>query len=125
MEIKYTKNAKTFAKELRKNVTVSEELLWAELKGQKLGLKFNRQQPVGKYTVDFLCRKERIFIEIDGDSHDGKTEYDETRDEFLKSQGLLINHIHDHEVKKNIGGVLQFIKDSIKTRTSSKVISRY
>ena len=63
-------------------------------------------------------------IEIDGDSHDGKIEYDNARDEFLKSQGLIVIHIHDHEVKKNMGGVLKFIKDSIRTRTSSSVVTR-
>ena len=54
-----------------------------------------------------------------------KTEYDDARDEFLKSQGLVVIHIHDHEVKKNMGGVLKFIKDSIATRTSSRVVTRY
>ena len=113
------------ASDLRKKATLSERLLWAEIRGSKIGYKFIRQQPIGRYIVDFLCRKENVVIEVDGDSHDGQTERDHERDEFLKSQDLVVVHIHDHEVKKNMGGVLKFIKDSIATRTSSSVITRY
>jgi len=97
----------------------------AERLNQKIGFKFNRQQPVGNYVVDFICRKERAVIEIDGDSHDGKGEYEAKRDEFLKSQGLIVIHIHDYEVKTNIESVLEFIKKNINSKTSTKAVTRY
>ena len=126
MEIKYNKNLTGFARELRKKGTLSEKLLWNELKGKKLGCTFNRQQSIApNFIVDFLCRSKGAVVEIDGDSHDGKREYDEKRDEFIKSQNLIVIHVHDYEVKKNIGGVLKLIKDCIETRTSTEIVTRY
>jgi len=113
------------ARKLRKQMTLSEILLWERIKDKKLGFTFNRQQSIGQYVADFLCRKQKAVIEIDGDSHDGKGEYDETRDEFLKSQGFIVIHIHDYEVKKNMESVLKYIKDNIKARTSTEIVTRY
>ena len=124
MEIKYNKN-RNYEKELRRNMTQAERFLWAELKGQKLGYKFNRQQPIGIYYADFLCRKQRAVVEVDGDSHDGKGDYDAKRDAYMKSQGLIVIHIHDHAVKRNMEGALALIKKCIETRTSTEIVTRY
>ena len=51
------------------------------------------------------------MVEIDGWSHDYKEEYDHTRDEFLKSLGLIIFKIPDVEVKKNLSWVMDSLKD--------------
>ena len=34
-----------------------------------MGLKFNRQSPIGRYTVDFVCKERNLIIEIDGGHH--------------------------------------------------------
>jgi len=125
MKIKHNKNLVKAARKLRKTGTLSEKLLWNRLKGKQLGFTFNRQQSVGTYIMDFVCRSEQAVVEIDGESHDGKTEYDKMRDDFLKSQGLIVIHVHDYEVKTNIEGVLKFIKDNIIARTSTEVVTRY
>jgi len=126
MEVEYNKNLTGFARELRKKGTLSEKLLWNEIKGKKLGYIFNRQQSIApNFIVDFLCRSKAAVVEIDGDSHDGKGEYDAKRDELIKAQGLIVIHVHDYEVKKNMGGVLKLIKDCIETRTSTEVVTRY
>ena len=125
MDIDYNENLTKYARALRNKSTLSEVLLWNCIKNKQLGFTFNRQQSVGNYIVDFLCRKEKVVIEIDGDSHDGKTEYDETRDKYLKEQGLIVIHIHDYAVKFNIDGVIGYIQDNIKSRTSTEVVSRY
>ena len=55
---------------LRKNSTLSEVLLWNELKGKKLmGIDFHRQKPIGNYIVDFFSPELRLVIEIDGITH--------------------------------------------------------
>ena len=85
-------------------------------KGQMLGFDFTRQQIIGDYIVDFHCPKLNLVIEIDGESHDFKGEYDEKRDEFLKSLGLEVLHFKDIDVKKSLDSVLTqidyWIKDS-------------
>jgi len=126
MDIEYNRNLVGVARKLRKTSTLAEKLLWNEIKGSKLGYMFNRQQSIApNCIVDFLCRSRKAVVEIDGESHDGKRERDKERDELIKAQGLIVIHVHDYEVKRNIGGVLKFIKDSIEKRTSSEVVTRF
>ncbi|MGI9542140.1 MAG: endonuclease domain-containing protein, partial [Cyclobacteriaceae bacterium] len=67
--IPYNPKLKAIAKMLRKNMTLSEVLLWNELKQkQMLGHDFDRQRPINIFVVDFYCKDLRLAIEVDGDS---------------------------------------------------------
>ncbi len=108
----FTDFAKDSAKTLRNNSTVPEIILWKCLKGKQLrGLKFRRQQPIGKYIVDFMCCYPKIIIELDGGQHndDDSIEYDKKRDEYLRAQGFHIIRIWNDAVYNNINGVIDFI----------------
>ncbi len=103
------------ARELRKNSTLSEVLLWKEIKNKKLlGLKFLRQRPIGKYILDFYCKEKNICIEIDGESHYGKRERDNKRDEYLNKLGIKVIRVLDLDVKRNIEGVIDYLISEIK-----------
>ncbi|WP_406607004.1 endonuclease domain-containing protein, partial [Candidatus Infernicultor aquiphilus] len=78
-----------------------------------------RQQVIGNYIVDFHCPKLNLVIEIDGESHDFKGEYDKKRDEFLKSIGLEVLHFKDIDVKKSLNLVVEQIQQYIKDNTPS------
>ena len=54
------------------------------------GLKFRRQQPIGRYIVDFACFEEKIIIEADGGQHSVETREDMERDEWLRGQGSRV-----------------------------------
>ena len=86
MKIYYNPKLKPLARKLRNNSTLSEILLWEELKKRKmLDYRFLRQKPVGEYIVDFFCNKLRLVIEIDGDSHNEESfENDMTRQAWLE-----------------------------------------
>ncbi len=102
------------ARDLRKNSTLSEVLLWNQLKNrQLLDYKFRRQTPIANYIVDFYCKELQLVIEIDGLSHDFKIEYDQEREEKLQSWGARILHFSDQDVKKDIGMIVQRIADWI------------
>jgi len=45
------------AKSNRRNPTPAESLLWEELRGRKLGVRFRRQHPIEGYIPDFVCLK--------------------------------------------------------------------
>jgi very-short-patch-repair endonuclease len=63
--------------ELRNNATKPEVILWSKLKGRQCNnKKFRRQHGFGPYVVDFYCKKLGLVIELDGDTHIGKEEYD-------------------------------------------------
>jgi very-short-patch-repair endonuclease len=80
------------ARELRKNLTVSEWRLWSHLRRRQLdGWKFRRQAPIGPYVVDFACFAARLVVELDGSSHNEAThDYDERRQAWLESQGFRV-----------------------------------
>ncbi len=101
---------------LRKNSTLSEVLLWQELKaGQMEGFKFNRQKPLGKYIVDFYCKKLNLVVEVDGDSHHSELAQvkDTKRQRILEQMGLSFLRFDDLDVKHNMAFVLTEIYDFI------------
>ena len=84
-----------FARKLRKDMSLPEVLLWRELKGKPLGVRFRRQFPVRGYIADFACLEVRLLIEIDGIAHDmgDRPERDDQRDILLKADGWQIIRI--------------------------------
>jgi very-short-patch-repair endonuclease len=58
------------ARELRNNLTDAERCLWNKLKRRQIaGVKFRRQQPIGRFIVDFVCFERRVIVEVDGGQH--------------------------------------------------------
>jgi very-short-patch-repair endonuclease len=74
--IPYDPRLKQFARYLRNNSTLSEILLWKQIKNKALGIEFHRQVPIDEFIVDFYCHELMLAIEIDGISHDFKYEND-------------------------------------------------
>lgn len=118
-ELPFNPKLKQRAKELRKAGNLSEVLFWNQVKNKQfLNLDFDRQKIIGNYIVDFYCKNLGVVVEIDGGSHDDKQEYDQERDNYLESFGLKIFHIQDIDVKKNLGSVMEFLKEEL-TNTPS------
>ena len=109
--IPYDPKLKQRSRQLRNNSTLSEVLLWNQLKRKQMkGYQFLRQKPLDHYIVDFFCYDLMLAIEIDGSSHDDKLEEDEIRQERLESFGVRFLRFTDRDVKKNLEGVLQCIE---------------
>lgn len=108
----YNPKLKQLAKVLRHNMTLSEVLLWEELKQkQVLGLDFDRQKPILNYIVDFYCKDLMLAIEIDGNSHNGREIEDSLRQEELEKAGVRFIRFDDLEIKTDIVAVLRAIED--------------
>ncbi len=80
------------------------------------GLDFDRQKIIGNYIVDFFCKDLGFVVEIDGSSHDDKVVYDKERDEFINSFNIDIIHYKDEDIKNNLNGVVQHLKEYISQR---------
>jgi very-short-patch-repair endonuclease len=114
MKIYYNPKLKQKSRDLRKNSTPAEVLLWNQLKSKQMHrYQFMRQKPIGEYIVDFYCSKLKLVIEIDGISHNDKFEYDLDRQNYLESLGLAVIRFNDIYVKKNMQGVLNKINEYI------------
>ena len=104
----------TYARELRKNATDVEQLLWKLLRDrQVLNFKFRRQHPLGSYILDFYCHEAKLAIELDGGQHadDTKRKNDEQRSAWLKEQGITVLRFWNNDVLENTEGVLQKVFD--------------
>jgi very-short-patch-repair endonuclease len=104
------KTITALARELRKNQTDEEKLLWQSIRNRKLqGLKFLRQHPIiygsdhnGRtrfFVADFYCAEKKLVIEIDGKIHDFRKEYDRNRDLILKELNLRVLRLKSEELR--------------------------
>jgi very-short-patch-repair endonuclease len=108
------------ARELRKNPTEAERVLWWHLRLRQLeGYKFRRQQPVGPYIVDFVCFENRLVIELDGGQHGEQVAYDTERSAWLRAQGLRGLRFWNHEVLQDIEAVKRVIREAVLPPPSS------
>ncbi|MEP0986963.1 endonuclease domain-containing protein [Ekhidna sp.] len=105
-------NLKQLARNQRNNSTPAEIKLWSELLRARgfYGYQFNRQFVIENYIVDFVCRKLKLVIEIDGRSHQFKVEDDKMRDEFLEGLGYNVVRFSEGEVIKDFNNVIRTLE---------------
>ena len=99
----------SIARDLRRDSTIAEKRLWAQLRNRKLhGLKFVRQAPVGPYIADFLCREGGLIVEVDGATHSTAAELgsDKRRTEALAAIGYRVIRVQNEEVMRGMDQVL-------------------
>ncbi|SEO42448.1 endonuclease domain-containing protein [Mucilaginibacter sp. OK283] len=109
-----------FCRELRRNETSAEKLLWQRLRNRRVfAQKILRQYPIGVqsstkgtiyYIADFYCHEAKLVIEADGPVHLLKKDYDQNRDEVLAKSGLQILRFENDLILNNTGMVLNKIK---------------
>ena len=87
---------------------------------QLAGIKFLRQKPIDGYIVDFYCAALGLVVEIDGDSHADKAEYDTERTHILNAYGLCVVRYTNEEVLYNPVGVYQHLSEQIATRQQAQ-----
>lgn len=109
------------AKDLRRNMTDAEKLLWNHLKAGVKGLKFRRQHPIGIYIADFYCHKIKLIVEVDGSIHTVKDvkDNDKKREDDLRGWGNTIIRFTNEHVFKNIDHVLDKINKTVESLNNS------
>jgi very-short-patch-repair endonuclease len=95
------------ARQLRKEMSLPEVLMWRLLRGQPQGLKFRRQHPSSRIGMDFYCSDARLVIEVDGIAHDmaDRPARDDRRDAWLRSKGIDTVRIAATDVLKDATAV--------------------
>ena len=86
------------ARELRREATDAEKLLWSRLRDRRLGCKFKRQRPIGPFVADFCCHERALVIELDGEQHAFDRIRDEKRTLFLNRHGYRVIRFWNYEV---------------------------
>ncbi len=114
----YNKSLKQLSRNLRAESTLGEILLWDKfLKVKATGYQFNRQYPMAldgaNIIVDFICRKLKLIIEVDGYSHNFKYEEDKIRDEKLRTKGYSVLRFSESRIRYDIDNVIAEIEVKI------------
>ena len=104
------------ARRFRQSPTASERLLWQELRGQKLGVKFRRQHPIGPLVADFCCPALRLIVEVDGPVHEGQGARDATRQRLLEERGYTVLRLSAAEVETHLPAALERIGTLLRER---------
>jgi len=104
--------ANAIARKLRTNLTPQEAKLWVKLRELKpLGYHFRRQAPIRHIIVDFVSFRDKLVIEVDGGQHnfDDAARRDDVRDAFLKGEGFRVLRFWNHEVDRELDGVMEVV----------------
>ena len=113
MEHKYANYGdKTLARDLRRNSTAAEAVLWQHLRRNAVGVKFRRQHPIGPYVLDFFCHELMLCIELDGEvHHDYSAEaHDVLRTQYLNTQGITVLRFSNDVVYYNVWNIVEIIR---------------
>jgi very-short-patch-repair endonuclease len=104
------KDLKPLAREMRKEPTEAEDVLWQRLRGKQLGARFRRQHAIDRFIVDFYAHEPRLIIEVDGPVHETQKEYDAMRQSFLESLGYRVLRFTNEQVLQDVHAVLRVIQ---------------
>ena len=104
------------ARELRQTSTVAERKLWSLVRNRKIaGCKFRRQVPIGRYFADFACLEARLIVELDGDHHADRVDYDAGRTETLEADGWTVLRFWNSRILTNPEGVTMAIRSALQS----------
>ena len=115
------------ARELRKNSTDAERILWSELRDHKLnGIGFRRQVPIKNYIADFACHSAKLVVELDGGQHfsDNGEQVDAARSAVIEARGFKVLRFSNHDVMTNRAGVLETIAAAVAERAPTLTLPR-
>jgi len=94
-------------------MTPAEKLLWNELRANKLGVHFRRQQIIAGFIVDFYCHRASLIVEVDGDIHDLQQEEDSRREKVLTEMGLRMVRFRNDEILSDLHSVVHKLRELV------------
>jgi very-short-patch-repair endonuclease len=107
------------ARQLRKEETWAEKLVWTWLRGRRFnGYKFRRQHPVGIYYLDFFCEEAALNVELDGRQHGlpGQQNHDAGREAFLLSRGIKTLRFWNSHLRRDAQSIRETIFNELQAR---------
>lgn len=119
--LSYSQELKPYTRELRKQMTDCERILWNKIRRKQIrGVQFFTQKPIGPFILDFYAKHPRLCIELDGGYHftieqQGK---DMSRDAYLTTLGIQVLRFTNLEVLEQCHEVLSTIELTIIRLTS-------
>lgn len=110
---RYRSTLRPYARQLRRDATFPERLLWSRLRRKQLGVRMLRQQPIAAYIVDFYCPDVGLIIEVDGRSHFGREAEDAARQRTLEALGYAVLRVTNDDVLADLDRVVDRIRTAL------------
>jgi len=110
---------KPYARELRKQMTDCERLLWSKIRRKQIqGVQFYSQKPMGTFILDFYAKHPKLCIELDGGHHftTEQKNKDINRDAYLKTLGITVLRFTNLEVLQQIHAANANARVAIRTK---------
>ena len=107
---------KAFGRGMRRQPTEAEHKLWQALRNRQIdGFKFRRQHAIGSYIVDFVCIREKLVVELDGEYHDTVQQqaFDSARTTYLNALGFRVLRFKNQEVLANLEAVILALRAAL------------
>lgn len=112
------------AQRMRRNPTAAEAAPWERLRLKRLdGLRFRQQAPLYGYIADFYCPSLGLVVEVDGEYHLERADYDSRRDAQLRAHGLTVVRLTNGEVLGDMPTALERVRvaaESVRTRNKGE-----
>lgn len=120
--MKFFRTTTDIARNLRKEQTPEEKILWEILRNRRLsGFKFLRQHPIvydrssipNKFIIaDFFCSEKKLIIEVDGGIHEFQKQKDQARDVLMLNKGFKTLRVKNNEFDE-IDTIVEKIKKEL------------
>ena len=116
------KDTRKLAKQLRRELTLPEGLLWRAIKGRRLdGLHFRKQHPIGPFVLDFYCDAQKLCVEVDGQAHGAgeRAQRDEFRDQWLAERGVRTLRLRASLILEDLDAAVATIRAASRLKAPS------
>jgi len=114
-------------RELRKNSTEAEQLMWKILRNRGFhDAKFRRQHPKEGFILDFYCHEAKLCVELDGSQHneDEQVKYDEERTKILlERKGIKVIRFWNSDILNKTEEVLNVLWDLLDERLPANTLT--
>ena len=106
------------ARQLRRNMSLPEVLLWRELRRSQNGYHWRKQHPAGPYNLDFYCDAAKLCVEVDGEAHNrgDRPQRDERRGRWLAEHDILTLRFAAVDIMHNLEAALSLIEANARKR---------
>ncbi len=112
------------ARQLRRERTPAESILWRHLRGRRFaGFKFRHQHPIGPFYADFAYHECKLIVEVDGETHLGREQHDTERTKYLETAGWCVIRFWNTQVYDELEPVLEAIYRACVARTPPQPLS--
>ena len=99
---------------MRHNPTETEQILWRQLSGSKLGVAFRCQVPIDRYIADFLAPAVRLVVEVDGTGHSLRRSADARRNRVLQRLGYRVLRVDAELVRCNLAKAVALVAAALR-----------